>query len=171
MIPFNTPRLQLRWMTPDDAQFIMALLDSPGWKQYINDRNIDTIIKAEAYLQSTIIPSYEKLGFGFYLIERLADHEALGLCGLVKRSGLEDIDIGYALLPQYEGQGYAAEAALATIEYGFNVHSLKRIVAICTQDNLRSIALLKKLGMDHEKMIRLPDDDTELMLFGINQKD
>ena len=153
MILIKTTRLQLRWMNTKDAHFVKELLNSPGWIKYIGIRNIDSIETAETYLRTKIIPNYEKFGFGFWMIERQLDMVCLGICGLIKREGLEDVDLGYALLPQYEGQGFALEAARASLEYVFNDLDLKRIVAITTQDNHRSISLLNKLGMVYEKMV------------------
>ena len=170
MIPFQTPRLTLRWMNLRDASFIRDLLNSPGWIRFVGNRNIDTLEKAEDFLNTIIIPSYEKFGFGFYLLQRKQDNESLGICGLVKREGLDDVDLGYALLPQYEGQGYALEAAQATLEYGFSAHGLERIVAISTPDNKASLSLLNKLGMVYQKKVRLADDDIDLVLYSTVRK-
>lgn len=148
-----------------DADFMLELLNSPEWLKYIGDRNINSTAEAQAYIKAKVLPAYEKFGFGFYLVESREARIRLGICGLIRRAGLEDADIGFALLPPYTGQGFALEAARATLEYGFKVHALERIVAITACNNKKSIGLLKNLGMIHEKMIKLPDDDEELMLF------
>lgn len=171
MIILRSERLQLRRMTLDDADFIVELLNSPKWIKYIGQRKVETLELAEQYLQERVLPSYESLGFGFYIIERLSDGVRLGNCGLTLRDGMEHADIGYALLPQYEGKGYALEAAGAVLEYGIKVHKLTHVAAIVTSDNARSIHLLKKLGMQYETKIKLPDDDEELMLFGIDAQE
>ncbi len=168
MIILKTERLLLRRMTLDDSDFIMELLNSPKWIKYIGNRNIDTPAKAREYLETRVIPNYEALGFGFYIIERLDDKVMVGNCGLTHRDGMDHADIGYSLLEQYEGMGYAFESAKAVLEYGFEIHKLDHIEAIVTSDNQRSTHLLKKLGMHFKRMIELPDDEEELMLFGID---
>ena len=87
------------------------------------------------------------------------------MCGLVRRDGLDDVDLGYAFLPAYWGQGYASEAALAVLDYARRVLGLVRLVAIVSIDNDRSIKLLERLGFQFERMIRLPGDDEEIKLF------
>jgi len=156
-------------MHSEDAEFILRLLNTQKWKQYVSDRGIDTNEKAIDFLEASIIPSYDKLGFGFYLIEKKEDHEAVGICGLVRREGLDDIDIGYALLPEYEGNGFALEAAQATLEWGFTTHHLTRILAITDQKNTQSISLLKKLGMNFTGLVQLPSDAKKLMLFSLTK--
>ena len=158
----------MRTMTGDDADFIFDLLNSPGWLEYIGDRGISSLDQARDYLTSKVIPDYENSGFGFYVVERLGDETRVGNCGLIHRPGLEHVDLGYSLITAYEGRGYAFEAAKALMEYGFEVIGLQIIQAITTEANMRSQNLLNKLGMSFQKMINLPDDDEELMLFSIN---
>lgn len=167
----TTSRLNIRHIELSDADFIMELYNTPGWIKYVGDRGVTSEENAEEYLNSRIIPLYEKLGYGFYLVERLSDQKRIGICGIVKREGLDDVDIGYGFLPEYHGKGFAIEAAQACLDHGFTDHKIKRIVAITLEGNHSSIALLKKLGMTYEKMIKLPDDDAELMLFGIDSND
>ncbi|MEA3285961.1 MAG: GNAT family N-acetyltransferase [Candidatus Marinimicrobia bacterium] len=165
MFILNTSRLKLRQIHLSDADFMLELLSSPSWKEYIGDRKVNSIAEAEAYILSKVIPSYEKFGFGFYMIITRADQTRIGICGLIRRAGLEDADIGFALLPAFEGRGFALEAAQAMLDYGIKVHALERIVAITVNHNRRSITLLEKLGMNYEKMIKLPDDNEPLMLY------
>jgi [ribosomal protein S5]-alanine N-acetyltransferase len=89
----------------------------------------------------------------------------MGLCGLIKRDALPDVDIGFAFLPQFRGGGYALESARATMEYGRTTLGLTRIVAITTQDNQDSSRLLEKLGMRFESTLRMPGDDEDLRLY------
>ncbi|MBC8375749.1 MAG: GNAT family N-acetyltransferase [FCB group bacterium] len=168
MIILETKRLLLRRMTLEDNDFILELLNGPKWVKYIGSRDVDTLEQARDYLETRVLPSYEALGFGFYIIERLSDQIRVGNCGLTHRDGMEHADIGYSLLEQYEGQGYAYEAASAVLKYGFETHKLDHIEAIATSNNRRSLHLLRKLGMHYKKMIELPGDDEELMLFGID---
>jgi RimJ/RimL family protein N-acetyltransferase len=152
-------------MTLKDADFILELLNTPGWLKHIGDRGIHDLDQAETYLQQKVIPNYEKFGFGFYVVERLSDSVRVGNCGLVKRLGLDHVDIGYSLLTQFEGQGYAIEAASAVLDYGFSRLKLNPIQAITTVDNTPSIKVLEKLGMTCIGTVHLPDDDEELLLY------
>ncbi len=161
----ETPRLILRKFTLKDGEFIFRLLNSPGWLKNIGSRNISSKADAEKYISEKLEPHYERSGFGFYLMEIKQTGESAGMCGLVKREGLDDVDIGFALLPEYEGKGYAFEASEAVMKYAQNVLKILKLAAITIPQNKGSIKLLEKLGMKFEKMIFMPDDKEELMLF------
>lgn len=169
-VVIETPRLCLRLLTPDDAAFILELLNSPGWLQYIGDRGVKTRSDAEAYIGERIVKSYMDNGFGLYLMALKDGQMPIGMCGLIRRPGLDDIDIGFALLPQYAGQGYAFEAAAAVMDFARNELKIPRIVAITLPANKASISLLEKIGLRFERMIQLPGDTEELMLFGWEQE-
>ncbi len=162
----ETERLILCQLTPSDAEFIYELLNTPTWIKYIGDRGIKNIEDAQNYIINGPAKSYQDDGFGLWLTKLKTDETPIGICGLLKRETLEDIDIGFAFLPEYTGQGYAFEAASATLNYGYTNLNLKRIVAITIKENLHSIKLLEKIGLRFEKNIFLPGDKEELMLFG-----
>ena len=124
-----------------------------------------TLEDARAYILRVAISSYEKNGFGLYLVELKDSGQAIGMCGLIKREGLEDVDIGYAFLPRFWLKGYAVEVALAVKDYARDTVGLKRLVAITDPANQGSIRVLEKIGLKYEKMVRLSDDDIELKLF------
>ncbi len=166
----ETDRLILRRFTVEDAPFILALLNDPAWIKYIGDRGVRTIDDARANILNVHIATYERLGFGFYLTERKADGTPIGLCGLIQREGLDDVDIGFAFLPQFCGAGYALEAATATMAYGKNNLKRTRIVSITSRDNASSIKLLEKLGLKYERMVALPKIEGEVMLFAWQTK-
>jgi RimJ/RimL family protein N-acetyltransferase len=88
------------------------------------------------------------------------------MCGLLKRESLEDVDIGFAFLPQFWGQGYALESASSVMAFAKNVVGLKRVVAITNPDNDASIKVLERIGMQFERMTKLSDEGMELRLFG-----
>ncbi|MGR3763127.1 GNAT family N-acetyltransferase [Rossellomorea sp. NS-SX7] len=157
----ETDRLILRWVEEKDAGLIFALLNEPGWLKYIGDKGIRTHEDAEAYIRSGPRAMYEREGFGLFLTELKEDHTPIGLCGLIKREGLDDVDIGFAFLSDYQSQGYAYEAASATLEFA-ETCGLKRIVAITTKDNHSSSKLLEKLGMKLDGFVTLPNDTEEL---------
>jgi RimJ/RimL family protein N-acetyltransferase len=165
----DTERLRLRWLNADDAAFILDLVNQPSWLRFIGDRNVRNLEDARSYIAKGPAAMYRSNGFGLYMVERRLDGAALGLCGLIKRDGLIDIDIGFAFLPHYWGKGYAVEAAGAVLELGFGQMQLARIVAITAQDNLQSIKLLERIGMHFETMLRLREDDEELKLFAVNR--
>jgi ribosomal-protein-alanine N-acetyltransferase len=164
----ETERLLLRRLTTDDAGFMFELLNDPSFIRNIGDRNIQTIDDACAYIVNGPVKSYEKNGFGLYLAVLKETNESIGICGLIRRENLEDVDIGYALLPRFWSRGYAVEAAQATKVYAKDVVDLKRIVAIVDPTNEASIRVLEKIGLRYEKMVRLSADDIELKLFAID---
>ena len=166
----ETDRLILRWMSTDDARFILGLLNEPSWLYFIGDRGVRTIEDAQAYILKGPVEMYARLGFGLYVVELKEGGSPIGICGLAKRDFLDDVDVGFAFLPQYWRQGYAYESASAVMAYGQGVVGLKRIVAITNSDNHRSARLLEKLGLRFERMIRYPDDGQEVRLFAVEVK-
>lgn len=167
MTILETERLLLRELTTDDARFIFELLNEPSFIRNIGDRNIRTLDDACAYILNGPVKSYEKNGFGLYRIVLKETNESIGMCGLIRRENLEDVDIGYALLPRYWSKGYAVEAARATKAYAKDVVGLQRIVAIVDPTNEASMRVVEKLGFRYEKMVRLSADDIDLKLFGV----
>jgi RimJ/RimL family protein N-acetyltransferase len=146
----ETERLVLRHLTPEDAAFILELVNEPGWKKYIGDRGIDTLDDARKYIETVPLASYAKHGFGLWAVELKDDRSVVGMCGLIKRDTLDDVDIGFALLSRFEGKGYAREAANATLAYARDQLGLRRVVAITTQHNHRSGVVLERAGMSYE---------------------
>lgn len=111
---------------------------------------------------------YNRLGFGLYLTELKDVGIPIGICGLIKRDGLENVDIGFAFLPKFWARGYAYESAAAVMAYGKTVLGLNRIVAITSPDNYASGRLLEKLGLRFERMIHLSQDAPEVRLFSFD---
>jgi RimJ/RimL family protein N-acetyltransferase len=169
MIVLETERLILRWLSVEDAAFIFELVNDPGWLRFIGDRGVRTLEDARGYILNGPVAMYHRAGFGLYLVELKHSATPIGMCGLIERAGLEDIDIGFAFLPAFCGQGYAYEAASAIMRYAQDTIGLNRVVAIVDPDNQRSIALLTKLGLRFEDMRRLSADQPEVMLFGWNK--
>ena len=164
----ETERLYIRHLTIDHAPFILELLNDPSFIQNIGDRNVRTIADAASYITKGPVSSYEKNGFGLDLVILKETGESIGICGLIKRDTLEDVDIGYAFLPKFWKKGYAVESARAVLEYGLTVQKLNRIVAITLESNKGSVRVLERIGLKFEKMVKLAGDDEELMLFSIN---
>ena len=165
----ETERLFLRKLSTDDAEFILDLLNQPSFIHYIGDRGVRTLEDASRYILNGVVSSYERFGFGMYLTLLKEGEVPIGICGLVKRDTLEDVDIGFAFLPQYWSKGYAFESASAVLAYGRNTLGLKRILGIATTDNTGSVRVLEKIGLKFEKMVKLSKDDVELKLFASDE--
>jgi RimJ/RimL family protein N-acetyltransferase len=161
----ETERLILRQMIVKDAAFILDLLNQPAFLRFIGDRGVRSLEEAEKYIRNGPLDSYERLGFGLYLVELKDGGLPAGICGLIKREALEDVDLGFAFLPQFWSKGYAFESAAAVMLYAREVLKLKRIVAIVTPDNERSVRLLERLGLNFERRLILPGDSKELKLY------
>ncbi|WP_426950201.1 GNAT family N-acetyltransferase [Bacillus mycoides] len=166
MIVLETERLTLRWLDVKDTPFILELVNDPAWIQFIGDKGIKNLEDAKKYILNGPVDMYNKMGFGLYLVERKEDLTPLGMCGLIKRDSLEDVDIGFAFLEKFRSKGYGYESAAAVIEYGVQKLGLKRIVAITSIDNVASGTLLEKVGLRFEKIIS--DSGEDLKLFGYN---
>ena len=165
MKTLETDRLSLRWLATDDAAFIRRLVNDPSWLRFIGDRGVRTDDDARRYLEAGPLAMYAGLGFGLYLVETREGGQPIGLCGFVKRETLADVDLGFAFLPEFRGNGYAFEAASATMAFGSRALGLKRVVAITAQDNRPSIRLLERLGFGFERLLRLGDDADEVCLY------
>jgi [ribosomal protein S5]-alanine N-acetyltransferase len=161
----ETERLLLRQLTLADAPFMLALLNSPGWLKHIGDRGVKTLEQAEYYLLNGILKSYKEMGFGFWLVVLKEGGKPIGISGLIKRDGLPDVDMGYALLPQFEGRGYGFESASATVCYARDTLHFRRLLAITSKENAASIRLLGKIGFQQEGTVTLPGKAEELLLF------
>src|SRR5882724_3654900 len=165
MIVCETPRLRLRYLAPRDAAFILELLNEPEFIRNVGDREVRTLEDARRYIQSGTVTGYEKTGFGLYLVELQQDATPIGVCGLLKRDYLDDVDVGFALHEGFRNQGYALEAASAVMRYGLEVLHLGRVVAITAPDNHASIKVLRGLGLEFERNIRVPDLERDTSLF------
>jgi RimJ/RimL family protein N-acetyltransferase len=161
----ETERLTLRRLELGDAEFILGLLNDPSFLRFIGDKGVRNLDDAREYILQGPVASYGRFGFGLYLTQRKDDGVPIGICGLLKRETLKDVDVGFAFLPQFWSQGYAFESASAVMAYGRNVLGLKRIVAVTAPDNDASIRLLEKLGLKFEAMVRLSEESSEIRLF------
>jgi ribosomal-protein-alanine N-acetyltransferase len=152
----------------DDHEFILELLNEAGFLQFIGDKGVRTADDARSYIEKGPRDSYGRHGFGLYAA-CLRDGTPTGICGLVKRDGLADVDVGFAFLSRHRSKGYAVESAAAVLAHARQVLGLQRIVAITSPDNFDSIAVLEKMGLHFEGMIRLSEYSPELKLFGSGQ--
>lgn len=162
----ETPRLRLRHVAEDDAPFILELLNDPGWLRFIGDRGVRSLEDARRYIEQGPRKMYADHGFGLFLVERKDDGAPLGLCGLIRRDTLPDVDIGFALAERFRGQNYAYEAAAATLRHAREVLKLERIVAIAMPENAASTRLLERLGLRFERTITFGPAAETLNYFG-----
>jgi RimJ/RimL family protein N-acetyltransferase len=169
-IELRTDRLILREATEEDAPFFLDLLNQPEFVRFIGDRGVRNLRDAREYVRSRLIASYECHGFGLWIAVRQTDGAVLGICGLVKRDTLPDVDIGFAFLPRHGSRGYALESARAVLDWARGRLGLRRIVAITDPANSASIRLLERIGLRFERMLRLSQDATELKLFAWEEK-
>jgi RimJ/RimL family protein N-acetyltransferase len=161
----QTERLVLRQLDLNDAEFILELLNEAAFLRFIGDKGVRTLSDARSYIVKGPMDSYGRHGFGMYAT-CLLDGTPAGICGLVKREGLADVDVGFALLPRHRSKGYAVESASAVLAHARRVLRLQRIVAITSPENVGSIAVLEKIGLKFERTIRLAEHSPELKLFG-----
>ena len=163
----ETPRLALRLVGPEDADFVCELLNEPSFIRNIGDRGIRTPLQAPAYIAEKLVSSYDLHGYGLYVVQLRSTVESLGICGFVKREFLAHPDIGFALLDRHGGQGYGFESASAVLAYGRSRLGFVRVHGITTRANARSQALLGKLGLRLEREIAMPGSDQPRLLYAL----
>ena len=164
---FETQRLVLRCLALHDAPFIVELLNQPSFIENIGDRGVRTVADAHAYLREGPMAMYERFGLGLLHVARKSDGAAVGMCGLLRRDILPDVDLGYAFLPAYWGCGFAFEAAQAALRHGRAKLGLRRVIGVVSQGNAASIHVLEKLGMRFERMHQMYPDEPEVCLYGM----
>src|ERR1044071_8753307 len=165
MTVLETQRLSLREFTVDDVQFILKLLNQPSFLRYIGDKQVRNLEDARQYILNGPVASYERNGFGLYLVELRESYTPIGMCGFLKREELPDPDIGFAFLPEFWSKGFAFEAAAALMRDARERLKLQRILAITSLDNDASIKLLQRLGFEFDKVVRLSPDGELVKLF------
>jgi RimJ/RimL family protein N-acetyltransferase len=146
-----TERLSLDNLTDEDGGFVQELLNTKGWLQFIGDRNIHSKEDAINYISKiNSTPNF------YYWAVRLIDTlEPIGIISFIKRDYLEHFDIGFAFLPQYNGNGYAYEAAKEILAIVSSKPEHAFIMATTMPGNTSTIKLLRKLGLQFEKEIEV----------------
>ena len=161
----QTERLLLSRLSYADCEFIVELLNEPSFKRYIGDKKVRSHEDAKEYLRNGPVGSYERHGFGMFLVRDRIDSTPMGMCGLVKREEFDAPDVGFAFLQRFWAKGYAVESAIAVLEYGKNVLQLPRIIAMVDPDNGASVRLVAKLGMTFETMVRMPEESQDIKMY------
>lgn len=165
MKAISTARLTLRPFSEDDAAFVLELLNDPDWLRFIGDNGVRTREDARGYLRDGPLAMYARFGLGLLCVEPKDGGEAMGMCGLIRREGVADVDIGFAFLPAFRSRGFAREAASSTLAHGHESLGIRRIVAYTARDNSPSARLLADIGMRLERTTTLPHSPEELLLF------
>ena len=166
----ETERLILKPTQPEDASFLLALLNSPKWLEHIGDRNVHSIAEAEQYIVERMLPQLDRLGYSNNTIILKETGAKIGVCGIYHREGLEGVDLGFAFLPDYEKKGYAYESATTLIQAAFTQYDITLLKAMTTHTNLASQKLLEKLGFQHIENIFIPNDEEELRLYELKKE-
>ncbi|WP_217450846.1 GNAT family N-acetyltransferase [Vogesella oryzae] len=156
MLPIRTPRLLLREFTLEDTAVVLGVLNDADFIRFVADRGVRSHAQAQDYLRHGPLASYRQHGLGLWCVARLEDGLALGMCGLIRRDGMPDVDLGYALLPHARGCGYAREAAQACLDYGRSALQLPRIVAYIDPANRASATVLEAIGMQYQGLVAFP---------------
>lgn len=164
---FETERLLIRPTSEDDSELIYQLMNTPKFIKYVGDRAIDSVEAGANYIRTKMLPQLHTLGYSNYTIIIKSEGQKIGTCGLYKREGVDGIDIGFALLPPFEGLGYGYEASHRLLKAAFEDFGIHEIKGITTKDNSASQRLLEKLGLQLNGTTRLPNDDEELLLYKI----
>lgn len=164
-IVLETSRLRLLHLSEADAPFILELLNEPAFLRDIGDKRVRSVEDARTYLREGPMASYAQHGFGLYRVELKETREPIGMCGILKRGVLEHPDLGYALLQRYWSNGYAIEAATATMRYAQEQLGLSSILAITALENPSSVRVLEKLGFRFDRIVPLTGFDAPSRLF------
>jgi len=166
MKPIETERLILRQFEPErDAPFVLEALNEPDFIENVADKGVRTVEQAADYIRTKFLPGHERYGVGYCVVELKESRIAIGTCGLVKREGLDDFDIGYSTLRRFAGNGYAFEAAAALMDYGRAELGLTRIIGLTSLTNEKSAHLLEKLGLRFERLVPVAGFASESRLF------
>ncbi|MCG2459233.1 GNAT family N-acetyltransferase [Flavobacteriaceae bacterium F89] len=162
---FETERLLIRPTLEEDAELIYQIMNAPKFIKFVGDRHINSIQDAEKYIRIKMLPQLNALGYSNYSLITKADGSKIGTCGLYNRDGLDGIDIGFGLLPQYEGLGYAYESAHRLLKAAFEEFDIEEIKAITSKENVSSQRLLEKLGLKMVGTTKLPNENHEILLY------
>jgi len=167
-LAISTPRLQLQWLDSGDAPFIFRLVTDADWLRFIGDKGVVDLDSARRYLETGPLKMYREQGFGLNRVALRADDTPIGICGILRRDNLADVDLGFAFLPEFRGRGYAREAADAVLDHAREILGIDRVVAIVAARNAASIRLLEKLGFAYETEFSRESAAPPVGLYGID---
>lgn len=163
----DTDRLLLTRLSYDHCEFVYELVNEASFKQFIGDKDVHSLDDTRRYLSEGPVGLYERFGYGMFLVTVKETNTPAGICGLLKREGFDDPDLGFAFLERFRKQGYACESARVVLKHGFEDLGLKRIIAMADPDNEPSVRLLQKLGFSYERKVRMPEDQYDINLYAL----
>ncbi len=163
----RTERLELSWLTLDDAPLMLAIWNDPAFMRFVGDRGVRTLEEAEASMRNGALQLYTNYGYGPFRVTSIEGAADMGICGLFRRDGLDEPDVGFALLPEYRGMGFGFEASRVVLDHARESLALPAVAAIVSAGNAASIGLLEKLGLSFDRVMRLPGDDSDVRLYRI----
>ena len=166
----ETQRLNLKLVTNEDAAFLYRLMNTDRWHQFIGDAGISSVEAAAQYIDQKMDADLCKKGFVNHLMIEKTTGQPVGTCSLHHRPGINGIDIGYALLPEFEGKGYATEGAKTMIALTFKVYEQSLVNAIANEHNRASCHLLEKLGFVSQGFIRLRSNNNKVKLYVLEKE-
>jgi len=161
----ETERFNLRVPTLRDAPMILELFNQSDCIQYMGDKSLKTIDDAEKFIEEKFLTMYRSYGFCLFIVELVSLKVSVGICGLVKRDSMDDVEIGFAILTSYQKQGIVTETGIAVRDYAINNLGLGRLAGITAIDNYRSAAALEKIGLSFKKNIQLAEFPGETKYF------
>lgn len=157
-------------ITEDDSDLVLSVLNSPGFIKYVGDRQVKTLEAAADYIRDRMLPQYQKYGYGNYCISRKSDQAKMGMVGYFIRPGNDHGDIGFSILPEYEGHGYVYETATALIEILTTAFNITTFHAIVMPENNRSLSLIKRLGLTYLREFKEEATGTTLAVYEMHIK-
>lgn len=160
-----TERLELRWLLLRDSPFILELLTQPSWLRYIGDRGVHDLSSAEGYIRNGPRASYRERGYGLWHVSDRASGEAVGMCGLLRRSGFEHPEVGFAFLERHQRKGYGREATRATVDHARTTLGLGTLWAVVDPENVGSIRILEGAGFSYLRPVTMPGETTPIALY------
>ncbi len=170
MTIIETPRIRLEKASKSDAPFILELLNTEGWLTHIGDAEVRNLDDAVNYIARGLEKSYEENGFGLYKMVLKSEEKAIGLCGLIQRDFLPEIDLGFGILPAYERKAYTYEASRGVLKYAFETLGKTKVLGFTSVHNTASQRLLQKLGFVGEGLIKYKKTDEDVSLFGLDEE-
>jgi len=164
---FETDRLYLRPTSESDSEFIFKLLNTPKWLKYIDDRKIKSVLNTRKYIKDIMISQLESHGYSTYTLITKCNNQKVGICGLFNKNNIKRVEIGFALLPEYEKNGFAFESSNKLIEVASNEFGINTVWAVTKKDNIPSQRLIEKLGLELIGTTKIPKQNEELLLYKI----
>lgn len=161
----ETERLVLRELTTDDAANFYQLNLNPNVIRYTGDAAFSDVEAAYTFLEN--YSDYKRNGYGRWAVIRKEDNAFLGWCGLKYNADMDETDIGFRFFEEYWNMGYATESAKACLDYGFSQLKLEVIIGRAMKDNMASIKVLEKIGLEYKNDFDFDGEDGEIWIIHI----